>query len=115
LGRVGGGGASPGRREPPHSARRLDGGAPEDGRPYFVMELVEGEPITAYCRARSAPVAERVRLMLDACDAVAAAHRSLVVHRDLKPSNVLVTADGVVKLLDFGIAKVLGGDDTGEP
>src|SRR5262249_42998799 len=96
-------------------ARLRDGGATEDGRPYFVMELVEGEPIMAYCRSRSTTISERLRLMLDACDAVAAAHRSLVVHRDLKPSNVLVTADGVVKLLDFGIAKVLGGDDTGEP
>ncbi len=103
------------RLEHPHIARLLDGGATEDGRPYFVMELVEGEPITAYCRSRSAPVSERVRLLLDACDAVAAAHRSLVVHRDLKPSNVLVTAVGNVKLLDFGIAKVLGGDDTGGP
>jgi serine/threonine-protein kinase len=98
----------------PHIARLLDGGATEDGRPYFVMELVEGEPITAYCRSRRATVSERLRLLLDACDAVAEAHRSLVVHRDLKPSNVLVTAGGEVKLLDFGIAKVLGPDDTGE-
>jgi serine/threonine-protein kinase len=96
----------------PHIARLLDGGATEDGRPYFVMELVEGEPITAYCRSRSAPVSERLRLLLDACDAVSAAHRSLVVHRDLKPSNVLVTAGGDVKLLDFGIAKLLGPDDS---
>lgn len=102
------------RLEHPHIARLLDGGATEDGRPYFVMELVEGEPITAYCRSRNLSVSERLRLLLDACDAVAAAHRSLVVHRDLKPSNVLVTGDGNVKLLDFGIAKVLGGDDTGE-
>ncbi len=98
----------------PHIARLFDGGATEDGRPYFVMELVEGEPITAYCRSRSAPISERLRLLLDACDAVDAAHRSLVVHRDLKPSNVLVTAGGDVKLLDFGIAKVLGPDDSGE-
>jgi serine/threonine protein kinase len=101
------------RLEHPNIARLLDGGATEDGRPYFVMELVDGEPITAYCRSRSASVSERLRLLLDACEAVAAAHRSLVVHRDLKPSNVLVTGDGGVKLLDFGIAKVLGGDDTG--
>jgi serine/threonine-protein kinase len=102
------------RLEHPHIARLLDGGATEDGRPYFVMELVEGEPINAYCRSRSATISERLRLLLDACDAVSAAHRSLVVHRDLKPSNVLVTAAGDVKLLDFGIAKVLGPDDTGE-
>ncbi len=102
------------RLEHPHIARLLDGGATEDGRPYFVMELVEGEPITEYCRTRDLPVEERLRLLLDACDAVAAAHRNLVVHRDLKPSNVLVTKDGQVKLLDFGIAKLLGPDDTGE-
>jgi eukaryotic-like serine/threonine-protein kinase len=102
------------RLEHPHIARLLDGGAAEDGRPYFVMELVEGEPITTWCRARDASVEERLRLLLDCCDALAAAHRSLVVHRDLKPSNVLVTSSGEVKLLDFGIAKLLGPDDTGE-
>jgi len=101
------------RLEHPHIARLLDGGAAEDGRPYFVMELVEGEPITDYCRARSLPVEERVGLLLDACDAVAAAHRNLIIHRDLKPSNVLVTKTGDVKLLDFGIAKLLRPDDTG--
>ena len=102
------------RLEHPHIARLLDGGATEDGRPYFVMELVEGEPITDYCRSRSLTVDDRLRLLQDCCDAVAAAHRNLVVHRDLKPSNVLVTKDGEVKLLDFGIAKLLGPDDTGE-
>jgi serine/threonine-protein kinase len=102
------------RLEHPHIARLLDGGATEDGRPYFVMELVEGQPITEYCRSRSLTVEERLQLLQDGCDAVAAAHRNLVVHRDLKPSNVLVTKDGEVKLLDFGIAKLLGPDDTGE-
>ncbi len=102
------------RLEHPHIARLLDGGATEDGRPYFVMELVEGEPITDYCRSRDLGADERLRLIEDCCDAVAAAHRNLVVHRDLKPSNVLVTKDGEVKLLDFGIAKLLGPDDTGE-
>ena len=102
------------RLEHPHIARLLDGGATEDGRPYFVMELVEGEPITHYGRSRNLAVDDRLRLLQDCCDAVAAAHRNLVVHRDLKPSNVLVTKDGVVKLLDFGIAKLLGPDDTGE-
>jgi len=102
------------RLEHPHIARLLDGGAAEDGRPYFVMELVEGEPITDYCRTRDLPVDERLRLLQDCCDAIAAAHRNLVVHRDLKPSNVLVTQDGEVKLLDFGIAKLLGPEDTGE-
>jgi tetratricopeptide (TPR) repeat protein len=102
------------RLEHPHIARLLDGGATEDGRPYFVMELVEGEPITAYCRSHDLPVADRLRLLADCCDAVAVAHRNLVVHRDLKPSNVLVTKEGEVKLLDFGIAKLLGPEDTGE-
>jgi serine/threonine-protein kinase len=102
------------RLEHPHIARLLDGGATEDGRPYFVMELVEGEPITDYCRSKNLTVDERLRLLQDCCDAVAAAHRNLVVHRDLKPSNVLVTKGGEVKLLDFGIAKLLGPDDTGE-
>ncbi len=102
------------RLEHPHIARLLDGGATEDGRPYFVMELVEGEPITDYCRTRDLSVEERLRLLEDCCDALAAAHRNLVVHRDLKPSNVLVTRDGEVKLLDFGIAKLLGPEDTGE-
>ncbi|MET0620340.1 MAG: serine/threonine-protein kinase [Thermoanaerobaculia bacterium] len=102
------------RLEHPHIARLLDGGATEDGRPYFVMELVEGEPITDYCRSRSLAVEPRLELLQDCCDAVAAAHRNLVVHRDLKPSNVLVTKSGEVKLLDFGIAKLLGPDDTGE-
>ena len=101
------------RLEHRHIAHLLDGGAAEDGRPYFVMELVEGEPITEYCRSRDLPVDDRLRLLLDCCDAVATAHRSLVVHRDLKPSNVLVTKDGEVKLLDFGIAKLLGPEDTG--
>ncbi|MEX0879789.1 MAG: serine/threonine-protein kinase [Thermoanaerobaculia bacterium] len=95
----------------PHIARLLDGGAAPDGRPYFVMELVDGEPITAYCRERNLSVEDRLRLVLDACDAVSAAHRSLIVHRDLKPSNVLVSKDGEVKLLDFGIAKLLASDE----
>jgi eukaryotic-like serine/threonine-protein kinase len=100
------------RLEHPHIAHLLDGGATEDGRPYFVMELVEGEPITEYCRSRSLSVEERIRLVLDGCDAVSAAHRRLIVHRDLKPSNVLVTPGGDVKLLDFGIAKLLSRDET---
>ncbi len=98
----------------PNVARLLDGGRSEEGRPYFVMELVEGEPITAYCDRRRLGVEARLRLFLQVCEAVAFAHRNLVVHRDLKPSNVLVTDDErgrpQAKLLDFGIAKLLSAD-----
>jgi serine/threonine-protein kinase len=101
------------RLEHPGIARLLDGGLAPDGRPYFVLERVEGEPITDWCRQRQSPVAERLRLLIAVAEAVAAAHRNLVVHRDLKPSNILVDAAGQVKLLDFGIAKLLSrdGDD----
>ncbi len=102
------------RLDHPHIARLLDGGT-ADGRPYFVMELVEGEPITEYCRNRRLALDERLRLVLTCCQAVDAAHRRLVVHRDIKPSNVLVTRDGQVKLLDFGIAKVLSEDEEAGP
>jgi serine/threonine protein kinase/tetratricopeptide (TPR) repeat protein len=90
----------------PNIARLLDGGQTDDGLPYLVMELVSGESIDAFCDARRLGVAERVRLFIDVAAAVHHAHRNLVVHRDLKPANVLVTADGVPKLLDFGIARL---------
>ncbi len=92
----------------PHIAHLLDGGSLEDGRPYLVMEHVEGEPIDRYCEHRDLPVEARLRLFLQVCDAVQHAHRHLVVHRDLKPANVLVTDEGIPKLLDFGVAKDLG-------
>jgi serine/threonine-protein kinase len=85
----------------------LDGGLTEDGRPYLVMEYIEGQPIDEYCRTQRLDVEGRLRLFCAVARAVHHAHRNLVVHRDLKPSNIFVTADGVVKLLDFGIAKIL--------
>ena len=90
----------------PDIVRLIDAGVTGDGRPYLVMDLVEGEPITAWCDARRLDVRARIRLFLQVCQAVRAAHRQLVVHLDLKPSNLLVAADGRVKLLDFGTAKL---------
>ena len=95
----------------PHIARLLDGGATESGRPYFVMEYINGTPLTHFCNIRRLDLAACVRLFIAACEAVHYAHRHLVVHRDLKPSNILVTEDGDVKLVDFGIARLL---QTGE-
>jgi serine/threonine-protein kinase len=97
----------------PNIARLLDGGVTGDGRPYFAMEYVDGVLLDEYCDATDCTVEERIRLVVTVCDAVQYAHRRLLVHRDLKPSNILVTEDGVVKLLDFGIAKMLSDD--GEP
>ena len=91
----------------PNIARLYDGGASDDGRPYLVMEYVEGIPIDRYCDAHILSVDRRLRLFEAVCEAVHYAHQNLVVHRDLKPSNILVTEDGKVKLLDFGIAKLL--------
>jgi len=98
----------------PNITRLLDGGVSATGDPYLVMEYVEGQPINRYCDERLLPVPDRIRLFLQACSAVAYAHRKLVVHRDLKPGNLLVTQEGVPKLLDFGTAKLLltGSDST---
>jgi hypothetical protein len=93
------------RMEHPGIARLYDGGISPEGRPYMVMEFVEGQIITDYCAATGASLQRRLELFIRVCEAVAYAHRNLVVHRDLKPSNILVTSAGEIKLLDFGIAK----------
>ena len=98
----------------PGIARFLGGGTTSDGRPYYVMEHIEGERIDAFADRRLLSVRERVELIRQVCAAVQHAHSSLVVHRDLKPSNILVTPEGVPKLLDFGISKLLG-EETPEP
>ncbi len=94
--------------EHPHIGRLLDGGESDDGRPYFALELIDGEPIDRYADRRRLTPRQRLELLLPVCDALGYIHRNLVIHRDLKPSNILVDADGVPKLLDFGIAKLIG-------
>ena len=97
--------------EHPSIARLLDGGKTAEGRPYLVMEYVEGERIDSWCRRRELGLEQILELFLQVCDAVQFAHQRLIVHRDLKPSNILVTEEGIVKLLDFGIAKVLATEN----
>lgn len=91
----------------PNIGKLLGGGTTPDGRPYFVMEFIDGQPLYQYADASGMAVAERLRLFTQVCDAVQYAHQKLVIHRDLKPTNILVSAGGVPKLLDFGIAKLL--------
>jgi Tol biopolymer transport system component/serine/threonine protein kinase/Tfp pilus assembly protein PilF len=102
----------------PNIARLFDGGTTNDGLPYFVMEYIEGLPITRYCDFHQLSINERLRLFLRVCAAVQFAHQNLIIHRDIKPGNILVTSDGTPKLLDFGIAKILNPDfsqDTSDP
>jgi serine/threonine protein kinase/TolB-like protein len=102
----------------PNIARLLDGGATDDGLPYFVMEYIEGLPIHRYCDTRRLSVRERLNLFRQVCAAAHYAHENQVIHRDIKPGNILVTEDGTPKLLDFGIAKILDPDlaaDTIDP
>src|SRR5271163_790641 len=91
----------------PSIARLYDADTSPDGTPFFVMEYVEGIPLTDYCRTKKCTIPERLRLFRAVCEAVLYAHRHAVIHRDLKPSNILVKSDGTVRLLDFGIAKQL--------
>jgi eukaryotic-like serine/threonine-protein kinase len=103
------------RLDHPNIARLIDAGVLEDGQPYLVLEYIEGRPIDEYCETRAPDTEARIRLFLEVTDAVAHAHRHLIVHRDLKPSNVLVTQEGTVKLLDFGIAKLVDASPETSP
>jgi non-specific serine/threonine protein kinase/serine/threonine-protein kinase len=105
------------RLEHPNIARLLDGGVNSEGSPYIAMEFVGGVPICEYADSRTLSIDERLALFRTVCSAVHFAHQNLVVHRDLKPANILITADGVPKLLDFGIAKILSGQavESAEP
>jgi serine/threonine protein kinase len=96
--------------ETPHIARLYDAGVDTTGAPYIAMEYVQGEPLVAWCDARELDTPARIRLFLQVLDAVSHAHRSQILHRDLKPSNILVTEQGEVRLLDFGVARLLQGD-----
>lgn len=100
--------------EHPHIARLYDAGATDAGRPYMAMEFVDGVPIDQHARERALTVEQRLRLFLQVLQAVAHAHARLIVHRDLKPSNILVTREGQVRLLDFGVAKLLSGEGLGD-
>jgi len=91
----------------PNLAKLLDGGSSEEGMPYLVMELIDGRPITEYCDQHELSTRERLSLFLQVCAAVHYAHQRLIIHRDIKPGNILVTAEGIPKLLDFGIAKIV--------
>lgn len=99
----------------PHIARLLDAGISATGQPYLALEAVEGEGILEYCRKRGLGLRPRLQLFQQVCEAVTHAHANLVVHRDLKPSNILVTPEGQVRLLDFGIAKLLDGNEADPP
>ena len=96
----------------PNIAKLLDGGTTEEGMPYLALEYIRGQTIATYCDQQRLDIAQRLRLFLSLCDAVAYAHRHLIVHRDIKPSNVMVDTEGQIKLLDFGVAKLLKTNST---
>ncbi len=98
----------------PNIASLYDGGITENGLPYFTMEYIEGEAISKYCDNHQLPINERIKLCQQVLDAVQYAHKNFIVHRDLKPANIIVTLDGKLKLLDFGIAKLIAEDELGE-
>src|SRR5262249_36581669 len=95
----------------PFVAQLVDVGVADDGTPYLAMEYVRGVPITMWCAQHKLSVAQRLRVFVGLCEAVSSAHQNLVVHREIKPLNILVTAEGVVKLLDFGVAKLLDDEE----
>ncbi len=99
----------------PNIARLLDGGSADDGLPYLVMEYIEGVPITDYCDQHKLTIAQRLKLFGEVCQAISFAHQNLVIHRDIKPSNIIVTGEGIPKLLDFGIAKLLDPQEQQTP
>ncbi len=101
------------RLDHPHIARLLDGGFTEAGVPWFALEYVDGDPVTVWCDRQKLGLDARLRLFIGVCGAVAYAHRNLIVHRDLKPGNILIREDGTLKLLDFGIAKLLDDESAG--
>ena len=98
------------RLEHPNIARLLDAGITDEGRPFFILEYVDGYPITEYCDRNGLDLHARIKLLEQVCEAVHYAHQRLIIHRDLKPSNIMVTKEGTVKLLDFGIAKIMTQD-----
>lgn len=100
------------RLKHPNIAELLDGGISSEGQPFFVMEFVDGKPLKEFCRENSLELEKRLEIFQQICSAVEYAHRNLIIHRDLKPSNILVTNDGIPKLLDFGIAKLLSDEET---
>src|SRR6185295_16007701 len=104
-----------GRLTHPNIARLMDAGVTHAGQPYLVLEYIDGETINRWCEGRALDVRSRVRLFLDVLDALAHAHSKLILHRDLKPSNILVTPEGQVKLVDFGIAKLLDDESGAAP